>query len=331
MDKRYQVFISSTYTDLKEERKAIITTLLDAKYIPAGMELFSASNDEQFKYIQKIIDDCDYYILIIAGRYGTINESTGISFTEQEYDYAVSKKIPVLVFPYFDINQIPPEKRDNENRDLLDKFRSKASKNRLCKQWDSIEKLITSVLISLTEEISNNPQLGWIKGSHYDITDLLDQINKLRDEREDKILEISELKSKTTNDLASGLETYKIRGTKFESSGVFSMESSYVKYDVELSWDDIISAVGPYLTTATNNNYFGNNLNKGLNSAYDLHFSDINDDSVQTIIIQLNSLGLTETFVETLKNTPIEYIKLTEYGKSYLYKLKAIKAVSKDE
>lgn len=46
MEKRYQVFISSTFEDLKEERKAIIETLLNAKYIPAGMEMFLASNEE---------------------------------------------------------------------------------------------------------------------------------------------------------------------------------------------------------------------------------------------------------------------------------------------
>ncbi|WP_342546655.1 DUF4062 domain-containing protein [Paenibacillus sp. FSL P2-0089] len=55
MNKQYQIFISSTYVDLKEERKAIIEAILNSKHIPAGMESFSASNDEQFKYIKKII------------------------------------------------------------------------------------------------------------------------------------------------------------------------------------------------------------------------------------------------------------------------------------
>ncbi|MGK5511821.1 DUF4062 domain-containing protein [Brevibacillus sp. HB1.4B] len=49
MDKHYQIFISSTYVDLKEERKAIFEAILNSKHIPAGMESFSASNDEQFK------------------------------------------------------------------------------------------------------------------------------------------------------------------------------------------------------------------------------------------------------------------------------------------
>lgn len=112
MDKRYQVFISSTYSDLKDERKQIIESLLNAKYIPAGMELFSASDDEQFKYIKKIIDNCDYYILIVAGRYGSINPNSGLSYTEQEYNYAIERGIPVLSFINRSPEALPLEKRD---------------------------------------------------------------------------------------------------------------------------------------------------------------------------------------------------------------------------
>lgn len=170
MDKRYQVFVSSTFTDLKEERKAIIETLLNAKYIPAGMEMFSASNNEQFKYIKKIIDTCDYYVLIVGARYGTINPTTGVSFTEQEYDYAVSKNIPVLAFLHTNPYDLPLEKRDDDKKELLEAFRSKVSKNRLCKMWNKVNELVPSVIISLTEETSINPQLGWTRGSSNDAT-----------------------------------------------------------------------------------------------------------------------------------------------------------------
>ena len=61
MKKRYQVFISSTYTDLIEERKKIQEILLMADCIPAGMEAFCAADEEQFEYIKKVplllIDD----------------------------------------------------------------------------------------------------------------------------------------------------------------------------------------------------------------------------------------------------------------------------------
>lgn len=191
MDKRYQVFVSSTFDDLTEERKYIIQSLLDAKYIPAGMEMFSASNDEQFEYIKKIIDTCDYYVLIIGGRYGTINPNTGISFTEQEYDYAFSKNIPILAFLHRSPHDLPASKRDDDKRKSLETFRAKVSRNRLCKMWDNINNLATSVIISLMDETSKNPQLGWTRGSSSELE--LDN-EKLLKEIQTHIATIDELK-----------------------------------------------------------------------------------------------------------------------------------------
>lgn len=64
-EKKYQVFISSTYSDLVDERRRILDILLMADCIPAGMEAFVATDVEQFEVIKKVIDLCDYYVLII--------------------------------------------------------------------------------------------------------------------------------------------------------------------------------------------------------------------------------------------------------------------------
>ena len=162
MEKRYQVFVSSTFEDLKEERKAVIECLLNAKYIPAGMELFSASNDEQFEYIKKIIDTCDYYVLIVAARYGSINPTTGKSFTEQEYDYAASKGIPILTFLHRDPYNLPYNKREDDKRELLEQFKEKVS-GRLFKMWSNLAELTASVVTSLNDQVKENPQKGWIR------------------------------------------------------------------------------------------------------------------------------------------------------------------------
>ena len=167
MDKKYQVFVSSTFTDLEEERKAIINSLLDAGYIPAGMEMFNAADDEQFKYIKKIIDYCDYYILIIAGRYGSVNPETCISYTEQEYDYAKAKGIPVLVFVYDKPFDLPFAKRDDENREKFVGFRNKAMKGKMCRVWSDKTQLVSSVLTGLYEFIKSNPGIGWVRGSNH--------------------------------------------------------------------------------------------------------------------------------------------------------------------
>src|SRR6266704_4529986 len=94
-NKRYQVFISSTYADLKEERRRVTETVIELDCIPAGMELFPAADEEQFEFIKRVIDDCDYYLLIIGGRYGSTSEA-GISYTEQEYDYAINRGLKVI-------------------------------------------------------------------------------------------------------------------------------------------------------------------------------------------------------------------------------------------
>jgi hypothetical protein len=82
-EKKYQVFVSSTYNDLVQERAAIIRTLMELDCIPCGMEAFPAVDDEQFEFIKKIIDDCDYYVLLVGGRYGSTHED-GISYTQKE-------------------------------------------------------------------------------------------------------------------------------------------------------------------------------------------------------------------------------------------------------
>lgn len=96
MNKKLQVFVSSTYTDLKEERQAAVQAILDAGHIPAGMELFKAGNESQLKTIYKWIDESDVYMLILGGRYGSIEEKSGKSYTQLEYEYALNKDIPVF-------------------------------------------------------------------------------------------------------------------------------------------------------------------------------------------------------------------------------------------
>lgn len=96
MNKKLQVFVSSTYTDLIEERQAAVEAILDAGHIPAGMELFKAGNKSQLQTIYKWIDESDVYMLILGGRYGTIEPKSKKSYTQLEYEYAISKNIPIF-------------------------------------------------------------------------------------------------------------------------------------------------------------------------------------------------------------------------------------------
>jgi hypothetical protein len=68
LDKRYQVFVSSTYEDLIDERQQVMQALLELNCIPLGMDFFPAANEEQWGLIKSVIKDCDYYIVIIGSK-----------------------------------------------------------------------------------------------------------------------------------------------------------------------------------------------------------------------------------------------------------------------
>jgi hypothetical protein len=93
---KFQIFISSTYEDLKDEREQVIKACLEMGHIPVGMEMFSAADEEQWQIIKRQIDESDYYVVLIAHRYGSVVD--GLSYTEKEYDYAVQQGVPTLGF-----------------------------------------------------------------------------------------------------------------------------------------------------------------------------------------------------------------------------------------
>ena len=166
-DKKYQIFVSSTYKDLKNERKAVIEQILNMGHLPVGMELFVASDDEQFEYIKRIINNCDYYVLILGGCYGSVSKNTGISYTEMEYNYAIEKNIPILIFPYENIRKLPKSKRD-EDLTNIQNFIDKVSENRLHKTWKNKDDLCLKVINSLHNAFDEKPQRGWIRPDEYD-------------------------------------------------------------------------------------------------------------------------------------------------------------------
>ena len=90
MKRKLQIFVSSTFTDLRAERQAAVEAILRAGHIPAGMELFSAGDKSQLETIYRWIDESDVYMLILGGRYGTVESDSGKSYTQLEYEHAVS-------------------------------------------------------------------------------------------------------------------------------------------------------------------------------------------------------------------------------------------------
>lgn len=142
MDKRYQIFVSSTYQDLQEERQEVMHALLELDCIPSGMELFPAANESQWSLIKRVIEDCDYYILILGGRYGSCGPD-GISYTEMEYRHALAIGKPTIAFLHKDPGTIQANKCETtpDGKDKLLAFRTSVEK-KLCKHWTTAPTLV---------------------------------------------------------------------------------------------------------------------------------------------------------------------------------------------
>lgn len=166
VDKREQVFISSTFRDLMEERRAVIQTLLEADCIPSGMELFPASDSEKWELIKGVIDLCDYYVVIVGGRYGSVDDVETLSYTEMEFDYAVRSNKPVMGFLHGDPGKLPGEKLDldKELREKLDAFRNKIEK-KMVKYWYEPGDLPGQVALAIMQIRKSHPAVGWIRAS----------------------------------------------------------------------------------------------------------------------------------------------------------------------
>lgn len=182
MNKKLQVFVSSTYTDLIEERQAAVEAILDAGHIPAGMELFKAGKS-QMKTIKKWIDESDVYMLILGGRYGSIEPVSGKSYTQLEYEYALSKNMPVFAIVLDDGFLFTKASSCGENTIFekgntykFNSFKDKVESN-IVKYVSNIDQ-IPSVIHAQLNNIINDPDynlVGWIRGDYVtdDTTTLL--------------------------------------------------------------------------------------------------------------------------------------------------------------
>lgn len=172
MEKKYQIFISSTYEDLREERAIVTETILKMEQIPIGMEMFNAGDETQWELIKRTIDASDYYLVIIGSRYGTTTideQGRIISYTEKEYSYAESTGKPILTFLKKDNPNFIP-KTDEEIQELyyLNKFKTRA-KTKIASFWTNKDNLGLCVSASIHSIIKQKPGVGWIRANEYEI------------------------------------------------------------------------------------------------------------------------------------------------------------------
>ena len=179
---KYQIFLSSTFEDLKAERDQVAKAILEMGHIPVGMEMFSAADEEQWEIIARHIRESDYHVVVVAHRYGSTT-ADGLSFTEREYDFAVQSGVPVLGFVLDDSAPWPADRseKDSAKRIRLDAFKVKIQ-SRYISKWKSSEDLYSRVAIALAKQIAARPRVGWVRADRAAEPEVLSELARLSKE-----------------------------------------------------------------------------------------------------------------------------------------------------
>lgn len=157
MDKKYQVFISSTYMDMQKIRKFTFMSILKLGHIPVGLEMINSQEMTIEKCAEKYIDTCEFVVLIIGKHYGSIAQ-TGKSYVEEEYIYSLSKGKPILCFLNINYNKVDDEK--------YQRFVKRILENQLVVFWDDIDDFKNKFVQNISKFMINcSPSTYWIKSS----------------------------------------------------------------------------------------------------------------------------------------------------------------------
>ncbi|MCC7373968.1 MAG: DUF4062 domain-containing protein [Verrucomicrobiales bacterium] len=186
--RRLQVFISSTYKDLEKERQAAVEAVLKAGHIPAGMELFSAGDESQLQLIKNWIDDSDVFLLILGGRYGSIEPTTGKSYIHLEYEYAKEKNIPLfacVMDESVEDERLKSLGKTALERDNLSKYQDFKAlvTSKIIEPWKELKDIKLCILNKLAEFDRNPDLVGWVRAdSQLDATSMSNEMTALMKE-----------------------------------------------------------------------------------------------------------------------------------------------------
>ena len=247
-EKKYQVFVSSTFSDLQDARQEVMLALLSMGMIPTGMELFPTEQNNQWPMIQKVIAECDYYVVLVGGRYGSLSPM-GLSYTHREYIFADTKKKPVIAFLHDHPDQLPAHERENSRegevrfRDFSKLLQEKA----LFRFWSSPSDLGEAVKKAMPQLVKEHPASGWVRAGQVtdlnavrEVQELKARIQELEHEREEWVME----RRPPVENLAKGSDAVVLQ---YSCNVYIKGDCKVTMTEMRVTWNDVFAAVCPRL------------------------------------------------------------------------------------
>ena len=149
---RRVVMISSTALDLPEHRGQVRDACLERGMFPLMMDHLPASSADAIAESLRMVNEAEIYVGVFAHRYGYVPDGHPISITEMEYNRAVERGIPRLIFLMDRTHPIQIDAvEQGEAAGKLNTLKERLKKEQVVKFFKSPEDLRAHVLNSLMQ------------------------------------------------------------------------------------------------------------------------------------------------------------------------------------
>ena len=262
LDKRYQVFISTSGCEMQPERMVLSQTLIGMGFFSWGLEQRTPLSTT---FARRQIDDCDYVVLILGSQYGEQSVS-GVGYMHLEYIYAVTKQKPIIVFMHED-----PDSRDPSLHDSTPELRAKFQEFRKLLQQEvdqiftyrTMRDLELAVRLNMSQMLERYPVLGWVRPQNTQA--LHDQIESLKA----KIVQLETASGAREADPFLNVQKvsmYEDFAFEYRIHAYQDGNFKELKINRTMSWAQLLNVLGSTFENPTPEDFFSKAMNEYLNS-----------------------------------------------------------------
>lgn len=261
LDKRYQVFISTSGSEMQPERIILSQTLVGMEFFSWGLE---QRNPLSTAFARRQIDDCDYVVILLGSQYGEQSVS-GVGYMHLEYIYAVTKQKPIIVFMHDDPASREPSLHDAkaELREKFNDFR-KLLQNEVDQvfTYRSLRDLEMAVRLNMPQMLERYPVTGWVRPQNAQA--LHDEIDQLKA----RIAQMEAEAGKREPDPFLSLpkvSMHEIFSFEYRMHAYQDGNFKELKIQKKLTWAELLAILGSTFVNPTPEEFFSKRLNEYLN------------------------------------------------------------------
>lgn len=261
LDKRYQVFISTSGAEMQPERMVLAQTLVGMGFFSWGLEQRTPLSTA---FARRQIDDCDYVAVLLGSAYGEQSVS-GVGYMHLEYIYAVTKQKPIIVFMHDEPAAREAALHDDkpELRDKFQEFR-KLLQNEVDQvfTYRSLRDLEMAVRFNLPQMLERYPVLGWVRPQNTQV--LQDEIDQLKNKLEQ--LETESGKREVDPFLSlPKVSMHEFFSFEYRMHAYQDGNFKELKIQKKMTWAQLLSVLGPTFVHPTPEEFFSKRMNEYLN------------------------------------------------------------------